>query len=131
MTLLVLTRYEVEPDGQESFRLRARDALAALTAQPGCRAGQVARALDDPRRWVVQTEWDTVGAYRRALGSYDVKVRAVPLMYSQIDEATAYEALVMVGPEGLVDGESDLAAGAASATPRRAHDGAQPGGADR
>jgi hypothetical protein len=37
----------------------------------------------------------------------------------------------MVGPEGLVDGESDLAAGAASATPRRAHDGAQPGGADR
>jgi len=131
MTLLVLTRYEVEPDGQESFRLRARDALAALTAQPGCRAGQVARALDDPRRWVVQTEWDTVGAYRRALGCYDVKVRAVPLMYSQIDEATAYEALVMVGPEGLVDGESDLAAGAASATPRRAHDGAQPGGADR
>ena len=131
MTLLVLTRYEVEPDGQESFRLRARDALAALTAQPGCRAGQVARALDDPRRWVVQTEWDTVGAYRRALGSYDVKVRAVPLMYSQIDEATAYEALVMGGPEGLVDGESDLAAGAASATPRRAHDGAQPGGADR
>lgn len=131
MTLLVLTRYEVEPDGQESFRLRARDALAALTAQPGCRAGQVARALDDPRRWVVQTEWDTVGAYRRALGSYDVKVRAVPLMYSQIDEATAYEALVMGGPEGLVEGESDLAAGAASATPRRAHDGAQPGGADR
>jgi quinol monooxygenase YgiN len=132
MTLLVLTRYVVDdPAGDESFRLRARDALEALTSQPGCRAGNVGRALDDPHRWVLQTEWDSVGAYRRALGAYDVKVRAVPLMYSQIDEATAYEALVQGGPGGLVDGESDLAPGAASATPRRAHDGAQPGGVDR
>jgi heme oxygenase (mycobilin-producing) len=132
MTLLVLTRYVVDdPAGDESFRLRARDALEALTSQPGCRAGNVGRALDDPHRWVLQTEWDSVGAYRRALGAYDVKVRAVPLMYSQIDEATAYEALVQGGPGGLVDSESDLAPGAASATPRRAHDGAQPGGVDR
>jgi hypothetical protein len=136
MTLLVLTRYVVDdPAGGESagesFRLRARDALEALTAQPGCRAGHVGRALDDPRRWVLQTEWDSVGAYRRALSAYDVKVRAVPLMYSQIDEATAYEALVRSGPDGLVEAESDLAAGAATATPRRAHDGARPGGADR
>jgi hypothetical protein len=136
MTLLVLTRYVVDDPGGdgstgESSRLRARDALEALAAQPGCRAGHVGRALDDPRRWVVQTEWESVGAYRRALSAYDVKVRAVPLMYSQVDEATAYEALVQGGPDGLVDRESDLAAGAASATPRRVHDGAQPGGADR
>jgi quinol monooxygenase YgiN len=132
MTLLVVTRYVVDdPTGDESFRLRARDALEALAAQPGCLRGTVGRALDDPRRWVLQTEWDSVGAYRRALGAYDVKVRAVPLMYSQIDEATAYEALVEGGPSGLVEAESDLAPGAASAAPRRAHDGAQPGGADR
>jgi heme oxygenase (mycobilin-producing) len=131
MTLLVLTRYEVDPTEEESFRLRARDALAALAAQPGCQGGRVGRALDDPRRWVLHTEWDTVGAYRRALGSYDVKVNAVPLMYSQIDEATAYEALMVGGPDGVLESESDLAPGAASAAPRRAHDGAQPGGADR
>jgi heme oxygenase (mycobilin-producing) len=136
MTLLVLTRYVVDDpagDGSagEAFRLRARDALEALTAQPGCRAGHVGRALDDPRRWVLQTQWDTVGAYRRALSAYDVKVRAVPLMYSQVDEATAYEALVQGGPDGLVDNASDLAPGAASASPLRAHDRARPGGADR
>jgi hypothetical protein len=132
MTLLVVTRYVVDdPTGDESFRLRARDALEALAAQPGCVRGTVGRALDDPRRWVVQTEWETVGAYRRALSAYDVKVRAVPLMYSQVDEATAYESLVRTGPEGLTDSRSDLAAGAASAVPRRAQEGALPGGADR
>jgi quinol monooxygenase YgiN len=125
MTLLVVTRFVVEdPAGGESFRLRARDALDALRAQPGCRSGHVARALDDPRRWVVQTEWDSVGAYRRALSAYDVKVRAVPLMYEQVDEETAYESLVEHGPAGLVDAVSDLATGAATAVPRRAGGGA-------
>lgn len=132
MTLLVVTRYVVpDVDGGESFRLRARDALDALAAQPGCRGGHVGRALDDPQRWVLETEWESVGAYRRALSSYDVKVRAVPLMQDQVDEATAYESLVQVGPHGLADSDSDLAAGASTASPRRAHDGARPGGADR
>jgi quinol monooxygenase YgiN len=132
MTLLVVTRYEVtDADSGESFRLRARDALEALCAQPGCLSGHVGRALDDPARWLLQTEWESVGAYRRALSAYDVKVRAVPLMYSQLDEATAYESLVSGDPGGVVDGVSDLAPGAARANPRRADDGAQPGGADR
>jgi quinol monooxygenase YgiN len=131
MTLLVVMRYVVEDEDGEAFRLRAREALDALTAQSGCRRGYVARALDDPRRWVVQTEWESVGAYRRALSTYDVKVRAVPLMYEQVDEATAYEALVEAAPGGLTESHSDLAEGAASATPRRADDGARPGGADR
>lgn len=125
MTLLVVTRYVVEdPAGGEAFRLRARDALDALRAQPGCRSGHVARALDDARRWVVQTEWESVGAYRRALSAFDVKVRAVPLMYEQVDEETAYESLVEYGPEGLVEATSDLAPGAATAVPRRAEGGA-------
>jgi quinol monooxygenase YgiN len=132
MTLLVVTRYVVEdPSGTEPFRQRAREALDALCAQPGCRAGHVGRALDDPRRWVVQTEWESVGAYRRALSAFDVKVRAVPLMYEQVDEATAYESLVDGGPGGLTDHGSDLAPGAAWASPLRADEGAQPGGADR
>ncbi|HET8615352.1 MAG TPA: antibiotic biosynthesis monooxygenase family protein [Actinomycetales bacterium] len=132
MTLLVVTRYEVtDPADGESFRLRARDALEALCAQPGCRGGHVGRALDAPTRWVLQTEWDSVGTYRRALSTYEVKVRAVPLMQEQVDEATAYESLVAGGPDGVADGTSDLAPGAAWAHPRRADDGAQPGDADR
>lgn len=129
MVLLVVTRYVVDdPAGGESFRLRARDALDALRAQPGCLRGHVARALDDPRRWVVQTEWDSVGAYRRALSAYDVKVRAVPLMYDQVDEETAYESLVGYAGAELVDAVSDLAADASSVVPRQAQ-GRTAGGA--
>ena len=35
-----------------------------------------------------------VGAYRRALSSYDVKVGAVPLLSRALDEPSAYEAVV-------------------------------------
>ena len=119
MALVVVTRYVVpEPEGPR-FREQARDALDALQAQPGCRRGNVGRSMDDPTRWLLQTEWDTAGAYRRALSAYDVKVRAVPVMYHAVDEPTAYEALVEASPAGLVDTESDLAPGAGTAAPGR------------
>ena len=38
------------------------------------------------------TTWEHVGAYRRALSSYDVKLHAVPLLSRAIDEPSAYEA---------------------------------------
>ena len=120
MTLVVVTRYLVPAVDGTTFRERAREALDALAGQPGCRGGHVGRSMDEPHRWLLQTEWESVGAYRRALSSYDVKVRAVPVMYLAIDEPTAYEALVSTSPDGLVDAVSDRAEGAASASP---HDG--------
>jgi hypothetical protein len=42
---------------------------------------------------VLTTQWVTVGAYRRALSSYDVKTRAVPVMQHALDEPSAYEVL--------------------------------------
>lgn len=117
MALVVVTRYVVpEPDGAV-FAEQAREALDALRGQPGCRRGHVGRSMDEPDRWLLQTEWDTVGGYRRALSSYDVKVRAVPVMYHAIDEPTAYEVLVEAGPSGLVESASDRAPGAATASP--------------
>ena len=109
MTLVVVTRYVVPQVEGADFRERAREALDALRGQTGCRRGHVGRSMDEPTRWLLQTEWDTVGAYRRALSSYDVKVRAVPVMYHAIDEPTAYEALVEGGPDGLIDTVSDRA----------------------
>jgi hypothetical protein len=35
-----------------------------------------------------------VGAYRRALSSYDVRVGAVPLLSRALDEPSAYETLI-------------------------------------
>jgi hypothetical protein len=40
---------------------------------------------------VLTTEWENVGAYRRALSSYEVKVGAVALLSTAIDEPSAYE----------------------------------------
>ena len=91
--MLVVTRFVVPEEGGERFLADARRALAALAARPGYRSGRVGRAVDDPTAWVVQSEWDGVGAYRRALSAYDVKVDAAPLLGLARDELSAYEVL--------------------------------------
>ena len=116
MPLVVVTRYEVPLAEAVTFRERAREALDALRAQPGCRRGHGGRSIDDPTRWLLQTEWDSTGAYRRGLSSYDVKLRAVPVMYYAIDEVTAYEALVEAADGTLVDHDSDRDPGAGTAS---------------
>ena len=76
------------PADAASFEAEARQVLEVLAERPGWRAGRVGRAVDDPALWALTSEWDSVGAYRRALGAYDVKVRAVPLLSRAIDEQT-------------------------------------------
>lgn len=96
--MLVVTRYVVPVDEAEEFAGLARAALDALTARPGCTGGVVGRAVDDPALWTLTTTWESVGAYRRALSGFDVKVHAVPLMYRAVDEATAFEPLLTWSP---------------------------------
>ncbi len=95
--MLVVSRFTVPETDGESFTTRAESALVALAARPGYRGGRVGRSVDDPTRWVMVTEWDGVGAYRRALSAYDVKVSAVPLLAESIDEPSAYEVLLADG----------------------------------
>ena len=68
----------------------------------------LARALDDPTLWVLTTRWDNVGAYRRALSSYDVKLQAVPLLSRAVDEPSAYE---VVEPGTVLNVESTRSLG--------------------
>ena len=91
--MLAVTRYRVPEADAGQFLHQARAALVALADRPGCRSGEVGRAVDDPTLWLVATEWEDVGSYRRALSSYDVKVAAVTLMSRAIDEPTAFELL--------------------------------------
>ena len=92
-SVLVVTRFVV-PDAEAStFLPRARAALAAFAARPGYVRGRIGRAADDPAQWVLTTEWVGVGAYRRSLGSYDVKVDAAPLLSLGRDEPSAFEIL--------------------------------------
>jgi quinol monooxygenase YgiN len=111
--MLVVTRFVVAEQEATAFRDRARRAVDALAAQPGLVGAQVARATDDPTRWVLTLQWDSVGAYRRALSSFDVKVGAVALLSEAVDEPTAFEVLDGRG-ERVVTADSALAPDAAS-----------------
>jgi quinol monooxygenase YgiN len=94
--MLVVSRFRVAEEDAERFREDVGAALALLAARPGYVDGRVGRNVDDPGLWVLQTSWENVGSYRRALSSYDVKVGAVPLLSRAIDEPSAYE--VVDGP---------------------------------
>jgi hypothetical protein len=99
--MLVVNRFIVTA-GESEFVQRARTALAVLAVRPGYVSGQLGRAYDDPTHWSLVTEWASVGAYRRALGAYDVKVHATPLLAQSLDEPSAYEVLGTAEPGGAV-----------------------------
>jgi heme oxygenase (mycobilin-producing) len=111
--VLVVTRFDV-PEDAEGFLAQAQAAVAAFAARPGFVRGSVGRAADDPTQWVLTTEWVGVGAYRRSLGSYDVKVDAAPLLSRGRDEASAFEVLHAVDGDGATVAVSRRAVDAAT-----------------
>ncbi len=107
--MLVVNRF-VLAGPQSQFTERAQAALTALAARPGYLRGSLNRAYDDPAHWTLVTEWESVGAYRRALGAYDVKVSATPLLAESLDEPSAFEELGSAAPgAATVLRASDLA----------------------
>jgi quinol monooxygenase YgiN len=115
--VLVVTRFRIAEADGEQFQVSARRALAALGARPGYRSGRVGRAVEDPLTWVVISEWVGVGAYRRALSAYDVKVEAAPLLGLALDEPSAYEVLFADGADPVGEGTSARADDAATVSP--------------
>ena len=83
-----------------SFETRAQEALAALADRPGFLRGSLGRSTDDAGAWLLVTEWQNVGSYRRALGNYDVKLRATPLLGEALDLPSSFEELVEVAADG-------------------------------
>jgi heme-degrading monooxygenase HmoA len=89
--VLVVNRFRVPEPDAEDFRAEAEAALALLATREGYVDGRLGRNVDDPQLWVLTTRWVHVGAYRRALSSYDVKAGATALLGRAIDEPGAYE----------------------------------------
>lgn len=89
--MIVVNRFRVLEAEGEAFRADLQRAHDALAARPGYLAGSLGRNVDDPELWVLTTTWEHVGAYRRALSSYDVKLHAVPTLGRALDEPSAYE----------------------------------------
>ena len=95
--MITVSRFTVAEGDGASFLDRARDALAALETAAGWRRGWVGRAADDPTVWILGTEWAGVGAYRRALSAFDVRIRVAPLLGDAMDEPSAFEILHAAG----------------------------------
>jgi hypothetical protein len=108
--VLVVNRFVVRDES--AFVPRASAALAALAGRPGYVSGSFGRAADEPDRWCLVTRWESVGAYRRALSAFEVKVEATPLLAESLDEPSAYEVLLEAAAGGPVTAAtSDRAAG--------------------
>ena len=106
---VVVMRFVVPADAAEAFGVEAADVARLLASFPGCAGVDVGRASDDATLWSLNARWETVGHYRRALGDFDVKTRAVPFLSRAIDEPTAYEVLFGVDAAGERAASGDLA----------------------
>jgi hypothetical protein len=89
--VLVVNRFRVPEAEAEPFRADLARAHEVLAAQKGYVDGWIGRNVDDPELWTLTTRWEHVGAYRRALSTFDAKLSAVPVLSRAVDEPSAYE----------------------------------------
>jgi quinol monooxygenase YgiN len=95
--MLAISRFRYDEDLTDRALSELESCVRQFSARPGFVQGTVGRALDDPTVWVLVTSWEHVGAYRRALSSYEIKMHVVPLLSYAMDEPSAYEVLVGEG----------------------------------
>jgi hypothetical protein len=120
--LLVVGRYRVADPQRRQFLADADRAIDALAAQSGFLRGSIGQAVDESDLFVIRTEWAGVGAYRRALSAFDVKVNAVPLLSTAVDESSAFEVVhdwfdgrKASAPSGLAADAGEIGLGDAAA----------------
>lgn len=112
--LLVISRFRVSAAQADDFARDARAAIAALAGCAGFESADLAQSTDEPDLRVISSRWASVGHYRRALSSFDVKLNAVPLLSLAIDEPSAFEVVHHNSLAGISDASSGLAADADS-----------------
>ena len=89
------------PVGEQAAWLDAAEvALKALGAQQGFEGGEIGAAVDQPDLLLITTRWASVGDYRRALSSFDVKMNAMPLLYGAENEPSGFEVLRELDAQG-------------------------------
>lgn len=88
-------------ESEADFYDQAQTALRLLAARPGFVRGSLGRATDDDSAWLLLTEWESAGSYRRGLGAYEVKLVATPLLTRAEDRPSAFESLLSIDSEGV------------------------------
>lgn len=87
--MLVVNRFRADAD-PAALRADLELVRGLLADKPGYVDGWIGRNVDDPDLWTLTTRWEHVGAYRRALSSYELKLQ-MPVLMRAIDEPSAYE----------------------------------------
>ena len=101
--MLVVYRFAVTESEAATFSRDAEEALGALASCDGYLRGGLGRAIDDfdavDGAWMLWSEWNGVGSYRRALSNFQVKM-ATPLLSRALPEASGFEVLAECAPGG-------------------------------
>jgi len=95
--MLAISRFRYDAAAAASAEDDLTRCLQGLRICRGFLSGVIGRALDDPGLWALETRWESVGAYRRALSSYEVKMTVEPLLSRALDEPSAFEIIVGEG----------------------------------
>lgn len=106
--MLLVCRFAVPDSGAPGLLTHARRALQLLTAQPGCRGGELGRSPDDPQRWVLLARFDSVVAYRRALSPFEVREHVVPLLSDALTGEPATFEVLLDAADGQVTEHASL-----------------------
>ena len=109
--MLVVNRFDVTESTVPQFVQDARAAVEALAACPGFVRARLGAAMDVPDQWVLVTEWNDVGSYRRALSSFDVKMYGTPLLARALPEASAFEVTLAADGTDVTMFDTDRAPG--------------------
>jgi quinol monooxygenase YgiN len=97
----VIASLHFRPDpADQDFQARAEQVLRVLAGRPGFLRGALGRATDDENAWLLLTEWQSVGAYRRGLGNYEVKLVGSTLLAQAVDQPSAFEPLLALDSDG-------------------------------
>lgn len=110
--LVVVNRFRVTGEQAAQFADDARAALEALAQSDGFIDAILGQSTDETDLRLITTRWHGVGAYRRALSRFEVKIAAVPLLSRAIDESSAFEAVHMISDRGAESAKSGRAADA-------------------
>lgn len=89
--LLVITKHRVHPNEMASWTQSAKTAISPLAACAGCLGTEIGLATDEADLAVVVSKWENVGAYRRALSNFEVKMHSIPFLSTAVDESSAFE----------------------------------------
>jgi quinol monooxygenase YgiN len=107
--VILICRFVVEPAVAQDFMIRARRALALVTAQQGCLGAALGRSPDDTTRWVLVVQFESVVAYRRTLSVFEIREQVVPLLAEALTgEPGGYEVLAEAQGGAVTDHASLL-----------------------